>query len=73
MDFDLPEADNNRLRALEAPINDVIRQDLAVRYVYVPMTEAAAHPGLLRSKSVTPPPLEDGTVRIVQPWGEASS
>jgi misacylated tRNA(Ala) deacylase len=66
MDFDLPEADNDRLRALEAPINDVIRQDLPIRYVYVPMTEAAAQPGLLRSKSVTPPPLEDGTVRIVE-------
>ncbi len=66
MDFDLPEADNDRLRALEAPINDVIRQDLLVRYVYVPMTEAAAQPGLLRSKSVTSPPLEDGTVRIVE-------
>jgi misacylated tRNA(Ala) deacylase len=66
MDFDLPDADNDRLRALEAPINDVIRQDLPVRYVYVPMTEAAAQPGLLRSKSVTPPPLEDGTVRIVE-------
>ena len=56
MDFDLPEADNDRLRALEAPINDVIRQDLPIRYVYVPMSEAAAQPGLLRSKSVTPPP-----------------
>jgi len=66
MDFDLPEADNDRLRALEAPINDVIRQDLPVRYAYVPMIEAAAQPGLLRSKSVTPPPLEDGTVRIVE-------
>jgi misacylated tRNA(Ala) deacylase len=65
MDFDLPDADNDRLRALEAPINDVIRQDLAVRYVYVPMTEAQAQPGLLRSKSVTPPPDEDGLVRIV--------
>ncbi len=66
MDFDLPDANNDRLRALEAPINDVIRQDLPVRYVYVAMTEAAAQPGLLRSKSVTPPPLEDGTVRIVE-------
>jgi misacylated tRNA(Ala) deacylase len=56
----------DRLRALEAPINDVIRQDLSVRYVHVSMTEAAAQPGLLRSKSVTPPPLEDGTVRIVE-------
>ena len=66
MDFDLPDADNDRLRALESPINGVIRQDLPVRYVYVPMTEAAAQPGLLRSKSVTPPPGEDGAVRIVE-------
>jgi misacylated tRNA(Ala) deacylase len=66
MDFDLPDADHDRLRALEAPINDVIRQDLAVRYVYVPMAEAAAQHGLLRSKSVTPPPGDDGTVRIVE-------
>jgi misacylated tRNA(Ala) deacylase len=66
MDFDLPDADNDRLRALEAPINDVIRQDLPVRCVYVPMTEAAAQPGLLRSKSVTPPPGADGTVRVVE-------
>ena len=28
MDFDLPDADNERLRALEPEINDVIRQDL---------------------------------------------
>ena len=66
MDFDLPDADNDRLRALEAPINHVIRQDLPVRYVYTPMAEASAQPGLLRSKAVTPPPLEDGTVRIVE-------
>ena len=65
MDFDLPDADNDRLRALEGPINDVIRQDLPVRYVYVPITEAQAEPGLLRSKSVTPPPDADGLVRIV--------
>ena len=32
MDFDLPDADNDRLRALEPEINDVIRQDLPVRY-----------------------------------------
>jgi len=66
MDFDLPDADNDRLRALEAPINDVIRQDLAVRYVYVPMTDATAEHGLIRSRSVAPPPGDDGTIRIVE-------
>jgi misacylated tRNA(Ala) deacylase len=66
MDFDLPDADNDRLRALESAINDVIRQDLAVRVAYVPMDEAAETPGLLRSRSVTPPPGRDGRVRIVE-------
>ena len=66
MDFDLPDAGNDRLRALEPAINDVIRQDLPLRFAYLPLAEAAAQPGLLRSKSVTPPPDEDGTVRIVE-------
>ncbi|HTZ79868.1 MAG TPA: alanyl-tRNA editing protein [Stellaceae bacterium] len=66
MDFDLPGADNDRLRALEAPINDVIRQDLAVNFVYVPMAEAQAEHGLIRSRSVAPPPTPDGKVRIVE-------
>jgi misacylated tRNA(Ala) deacylase len=66
MDFDLPEADNDRLRALEPALNDVVRQDLPLRVAWVPLAEAAAQPGLLRSKSVTPPPDDDGTVRIVE-------
>ena len=66
MDFDLPEADNDRLRALEAQINDVVRQDLPLRYVYVPMAEATAVHGLIRSRSVAPPPGDDGTIRIVE-------
>jgi misacylated tRNA(Ala) deacylase len=66
MDFDLPDADNDRLRALEPGINDVIRQDLPLRYVYVPLADAAAVPGLIRSRSVAPPPGDDGTIRIVE-------
>jgi misacylated tRNA(Ala) deacylase len=66
MDFDLPDADNDRLRALEPEINDVIRQDLAVRYAYVPVGDALAEPGLVRNRSVAPPPAEDGTVRLVE-------
>lgn len=69
IDFDLPDADNDRLRALEAPLNDVIGQNLAVRCTYIPMTEAVAVPGLLRSRSVAPPPTEDGRVRIVEIGG----
>jgi misacylated tRNA(Ala) deacylase len=66
MDFDLPAADNDRLRALEAPINDLIRQDFAVKFVYVPMHEAQSTPGLIRSRSVAPPPTADGKIRIVE-------
>ena len=66
VDFDLPAVDNDRVRALEAEINDVIRQDLPVRYAWLPLEAAAAEPGLLRSRSVAPPPSPDGTVRIVE-------
>lgn len=66
MDFDLPDADNEILRALEPALNDLIRQDLPVRYSYVPLVDAAREPGLLRSRSVAPPPDADGTVRIVE-------
>jgi misacylated tRNA(Ala) deacylase len=66
VDFDLPGVDNDRLRALEGELNDVIRQDLPVRYAWVPLDMAAAEAGLLRSRSVAPPPTPDGTVRIVE-------
>ena len=66
MDFDLPEADNDRLRALEPEINDVIRQDLPVRYAYVTEADALAEHGLVRNRSVAPPPTEDGTIRVVE-------
>src|SRR5215469_8149622 len=32
MDFDLPGADNDRIRALEAPINEIIARDVAVTF-----------------------------------------
>jgi len=66
MDFDLPDADNDRLRALGPEINDVIRQDLPLRYAYVPEADAVAERGLIRNRSVAPPPASDGTVRIVE-------
>jgi misacylated tRNA(Ala) deacylase len=65
MDFDVPGADNDRLRALAGPVNDAIRQNLAVVCTYEDFEAARAVPGLLRSRSVTPPPTEDGKVRIV--------
>jgi misacylated tRNA(Ala) deacylase len=66
MDFDLPGADNDRLRSLEGPINDLIRQDIALNFLYVPMDEAQAEHGLIRSRSVAPPPTPDGKIRIVE-------
>jgi misacylated tRNA(Ala) deacylase len=66
MDFDLPGADNDRLRALEGPINDLIRQDIPLNFLYVPMHEAQAEHGLIRSRSVAPPPTPDGKIRIVE-------
>lgn len=66
IDFDLPGADNDRLRALEAELNDVVAQDLRVETSYVSVTAAHGEQGLLRSRSVAPPPSPDGMVRIVE-------
>lgn len=66
MDFDLPDADNDRLRALEPEINDVIRQDLALRYEWLAAEALGGEAGLVRCRSVAPPPAADGTVRIVE-------
>ena len=66
MDFDLPDADNQKIKALEPAINEAIAQDLPVRVIYVPYHEAQNEPGLLRSKAVTPPPQSDGTVRVIE-------
>ena len=66
MDFDVPGADNDRLRALEGPINDAIRQNIPVTFAYIGMSVAQAEHGLNRSRSVAPPPTPDGKVRIVE-------
>jgi misacylated tRNA(Ala) deacylase len=55
MDFDVPGADNDRLRALEGPINDAIRQNIPVTFAYIGMSVAQAERGLIRSRSVAPP------------------
>ncbi|MDM0035923.1 alanyl-tRNA editing protein [Variovorax sp. J22P271] len=66
IDFDLPDADNDRLRALEPELNDLVAQDLAVATSYVSMTAAHAEQGLLRSRSVAPPPSPEGLIRVVE-------
>lgn len=66
IDFDLPDADNDRLRAMEGPINDILRQDVTINTLYIARSEAEATPGMFRSKSVAPPAQADGLVRIVE-------
>lgn len=66
IDFDLPDADNQRIRTLEPEINDAIAQDLAVSEDCVPYRDAHAEAGLLRSKAVTPPPQAGGTIRVIE-------
>ncbi len=65
MDFDLSQIDNDRLRALEAPVNDVIARGLAVEAIYVDAGDAAVTAGLVRSLSVAPPPTDDGRLRLI--------
>ena len=69
MDFDLSQIDNDRLRALEAPVNDVIERGHEVDAVYVDAAEAAAISGLVRSLSVAPPPTADGRLRLINVAG----
>jgi misacylated tRNA(Ala) deacylase len=66
MDFDLPDADNNAVRAVESAINDAIKQDLAVTDSYIPVDDAYEEHGLIRTRSVAPPPTLDGKIRIVE-------
>jgi misacylated tRNA(Ala) deacylase len=65
-DFDLPDVDNDRLRALEPQLNDVIHQDLPLRFSWVAADALAGEPGLIRCRSVAPPPASDGSVRVVE-------
>ena len=66
IDFDLPGVDNDRLRALEAPINEAAQADHQVTTHWMSWYEAEAEPGLFRAKFAAPPKGEDGMVRIVQ-------
>lgn len=66
MDFDLPNVDNDRLRALEIPINEVIGAALKVRTPYVTIEEASRTKGLIRNLAVSPPPTPDGRFRVVE-------
>ena len=66
IDFDLPDADNDRLRGLQEAINDTIRQDLPIRETYMEQSAAHREQGLVRSRSVAPPPTTDGKIRVIE-------
>jgi misacylated tRNA(Ala) deacylase len=66
IDFDLPDADNDRIRTLQAAINDTIRQDLPVRETYIELNTARNESGLIRSRSVAPPPTTDNKIRVIE-------
>ena len=66
MDFDLPDIDNARVRALEGEINEIIGGALTVRSSYVTLDEAARTPGLVRNLAVAPPPTPDGRLRVIE-------
>jgi misacylated tRNA(Ala) deacylase len=65
MDFDLPEVDNDKVRALAVPVNEVIGRGVEVNAVYVDAAAAATTEGLVRSMSVAPPPTPDGRLRLI--------
>ena len=64
MDFDLSAVDNDRLRALAEPVNEIIRRGHRVTASYHPVEDDSA--GLIRSLSVAPPPTPDGMLRIIE-------
>jgi misacylated tRNA(Ala) deacylase len=66
MDFDLPDADNDRLRAMEPALIRTVDDDLAVSAAYVPVEQARREHGLIRNRSVAPPPTVDGLIRVVE-------
>ena len=66
IDFDLPESDPTTLRFVERDVNAAIGDGLDVREHYLPADAVAAEPGVLRSRSVAPPPQPDGTIRVVE-------
>ncbi|MDN4590669.1 alanyl-tRNA editing protein [Xenophilus aerolatus] len=66
IDFDLPAADNNALRALEPALNDLIADGRPVKALYLDAAALAREPGVLRSRSVAPPSQADGTTRIIE-------
>ncbi len=65
MDFDLPEVDNDRVRALADPVNAIIARGVDVTAVYVDAADAAATVGPRAQHVGRSPPTPDGTLRVI--------
>lgn len=65
MDFDLPDADNDALRVLDAELAREIQAARTVSMLHMPLVDAQAVHGLLRSAAVAPPAGDDGMIRLV--------
>lgn len=65
LDFDLPDVDNDRLRALEPRLNALIRNSLEVRAVYMSRAEVLSTPGLVRTLDAFPD-TPDETLRVIE-------
>lgn len=64
LDFDMPEAPQNR-EALEAALNDLVADDLAVSAAWITEAELDADPGLVKTLSVAPP-RGAGRIRLIR-------
>lgn len=69
VDFDLPDVTNEELRGLEPALADLVRADLPVRELRLPLDEVLATPGVVRSLGRTPPTTSEGLVRVVEVEG----
>jgi misacylated tRNA(Ala) deacylase len=64
MDFDLPDCDNEQLKRLSDPVNDLIHSSVEVRDSYINVDQIENEPGLVRTK-VAMPPVSDQQLRVV--------
>ena len=64
LDFDMPDAPEDR-ETLEALLNRMIDDDMAVSETWITDADLAANPGLVKTMSVAPP-RGAGQVRLVQ-------
>jgi misacylated tRNA(Ala) deacylase len=65
MDFDLPDCDNEQLKRLSDPVNEIIRNSVVVRESYVDVGRIHIEPGLVRTKMAMPP-ISNEQIRVIE-------